>query len=179
MLAPTSLLGILTLLAPTQSTQRPPHYALSTWGAQGITTTGDEARMGRVHLEGHGRSMLLVSLGTNDPRASISLYLPDSPDPAPGRYRVSGSWLPADSGTPAVHATLMVGSVERPLGWFEGQSGWVTLRRGENGELAGEFEFAARGFLRDNPDNERQKVMVRGTFRVQREEVVARSSSAW
>lgn len=179
MLARTSILGILTLLAPAHSAQRQPYYSLSTWGALGITASGDEARMGRVSLEGHGRSMLMVSIGINDPHASVSLYLPDSPDPAPGRYRVSSSWLPAGTGAPLAHATLMAGSVERPLGWFEGQSGWVTLRRGEQGELAGEFEFAARGFLRDNPDNERQKVMVRGSFRVEREEVVARGSSAW
>ncbi len=179
MLARTSLLGILTMLTPTQLTSRDPHYTLSTWGALGVTASGDEARIGRVTLEGHGRSMLLVSLGTNDPHASISLYLPDSPDPAPGRYRVSSSWQATDSGAPVVHATLMAGSVERPLGWFEGQSGWVTLQRGEDGMVIGEFEFAARGFLRDNPDNERLKVMVRGSFRVEREELAARRSFAW
>lgn len=177
MLARTSLLGILTLLAPAQTTQRGPFYSLSTWGVLGITASGDEARMGRVTLEAHGRRMLLVSLGSNDPHASVSLYLPDSPDPAPGRYRVSSSWT--DRGSPVVHATLMAGSVERPLGWFEGQSGWVTLQQGEHGMLTGEFEFAARGFLRDDPDNERQKVMVRGSFWVEREELIARRNSAW
>lgn len=55
----------------------------------------------------------------------------------------------------------------------------MTIRAGDDGTRTGEFEFAARGFLRDDPDNERQKVMVRGSFRAERQEVIARRAAAW
>lgn len=173
MLARCSILGVLTLVASTRPTPSVPRYSLTTWGAISLATAGNEARLGLVPMQVHGRAMLMLSLGANDPRASLMIYLPGDRVPAPGRYRIGESWDPAPSGDLVLHATLVAGSPERPTGWFEGEAGWVTIGVGTDGAVTGEFEISARGFLGVNPDDEGRRVTVRGSFQAERDRLVA------
>jgi hypothetical protein len=54
--------------------------------------------------------------------------------------------------------------VERPEGFFHGESGWVTITAVESGRISAEFEMQARGFLAAKPSAEDQWVTLRGKF---------------
>jgi hypothetical protein len=58
----------------------------------------------------------------------------------------------------------MPGSVERPLGWYHGESGWVTITEAGPNRMSGTFEVRARGFTAADPLDEEQWVTVQGSF---------------
>ena len=74
-------------------------------------------------------------------------------------------------------AYFAAGSPERPLGWFHGESGWVTIAEVEAERVSGEFEIRARGFTTDDPDNENQWVTLRGKFEAHGDSTVATVAS--
>jgi len=71
------------------------------------------------------------------------------------------------------HACFIAGTPERPLGYFHGESGWVTIDRVQAGQISGEFELQARGSLAADVNDEDQWVTVRGSFVAERDSTIA------
>ena len=84
--------------------------------------------------------------------------------PAPGRYPIRSSWDELGTDTTSFHASFMPGTVERPLGWYHGESGWVTITSVRPDRISGTFEVRARGFTAADHVEEGQWVTVRGGF---------------
>jgi hypothetical protein len=141
-----------------------PRFALDTTGAVRLTAAGHEARYGIIADD--GSSILTVSLGATGTGSALQLRIPGAGLPAEGRYPIRSSWdKPATS--PAFHAFFAAGSPERPLGWFHGESGTVTITRAADGVLAGSFEIDARGFLTADTSEQEHWVTVKGNFKAQ------------
>jgi hypothetical protein len=140
-----------------------PSFSFTTSGAVELAVTSNEVRYGLTPETGEGRPLLDISLGANTGSASLGLYTSGDRPLRPGRYAVLPAW-PGEGAGDWFHACLVAGSVERPVGVFHSESGWVTITRAEPGHLAGEFLLHARGFLATDMDNEDQWVTVRGTF---------------
>ena len=140
------------------------YFSLGSTGAVRLTADGQEARYGLVPSQAAGQPMIVVSLGAATAQGALSLYLPGDHVPSTGRYPIHYSWNDAEMGEPSFRASFAAGSPEHPLGWFEGERGWVTITDAGAGRLSGEFEILARGFVSSNPDDENRWVTVRGTF---------------
>jgi hypothetical protein len=141
-----------------------PRFALDTTGAVRLTAVGHEARYGIIADD--GSSILTVSLGATGTGSALQLRMPGAGLPAEGRYPIRSSWgKPATA--PAFHAFFAAGSAERPLGWFHGESGTVTITRAGNGQLSGSFEIQARGFLTADKSEQEHWVTVTGSFEAQ------------
>jgi hypothetical protein len=140
------------------------NYALQSTGAVQLRATGDEARYGIVS-QGDGSSVLTISLGATSSDGAVQLILPDHRVPAPGHYSISSD---------SFQASFMAGTVEHPLGWFQGETGWVTITRASEGHLSGTFEMQARGFLAADIADENQQVTVRGSFDATRDKTATR-----
>ena len=141
-----------------------PRFALDTTGAVRLTAAGHEARYGIIADD--GSSILTVSLGATGTGSALQLRMPGAGLPAVGRYPIRSSWdKPAT--VPAFHAFFAAGSPERPLGWFHGESGTVTITRAANGQLSGSFEIQARGFLTADKSEQEHWVTVTGSFEAQ------------
>jgi hypothetical protein len=156
-------LGILAAIAAGLSLPSAPTFTLQSTGAVHLRAAGNEARYGVVPQAVRGGPILMVSLGA---RAAGALQLIRLGDrlPAPGRYPVRSSWDEFGSDTASFHASFMPGTAEHPLGWFHGESGWVTITQVREGRIAGAFEVRARGFAGDDMDDEDRWVTVRGSF---------------
>ena len=140
------------------------HFYLGATGAITLNVAGEDARYGLVPTEVNGRPMILVSLGAAASQGALSLYLPGDRVPQSGRYPIHEAWDNEGSGDLPLNASFVAGSPEHPLGWFQGERGWVTITRAESGRLSGEFEIQARGFTSASPDDENRWITVRGTF---------------
>ena len=169
-------LGILAALALTLNER--PSFTLESTGAVGLTAAGHEARYGVVPGSVRGRPILSISLGAATEAGSVHLYRLGDRLPAPGRYRIQSSWEEGND-TTAFHASFMPGTAERPLGWFHGESGWVTIAKAAAGRMEGTFEVRARGFAAADPDDEDRWVTVRGSFGAAGDSTVARIAPAW
>jgi hypothetical protein len=143
-------------------------YALQSTGAVQLRATGEEARYGIVS-SGDGSSVLTISLGATSSDGAVQLILPGHQVPAPGRYSISPD---------SFQASFMAGSVEHPLGWFDGEAGWVTITDVREGHLSGTFTIRARGFLAADMENEDQQVTVRGSFDATRDRSATRLALA-
>jgi hypothetical protein len=163
MYALSSSTAILAAMALALAGTSTPRFAMSTHGAVNLEVAGGEARYGLVPAEGNGGPMLVLSLGATKSRGALTLTMAGERMPARGRYPVQASWDGVTSGR-AIHASFAAGSAERPLGWFEGESGWVTVTEAGAGQMSGHFEIRARGFTSAAPDEENRWVTVRGSF---------------
>jgi hypothetical protein len=98
--------------------------------------------------------------------------------PAPGRYPVRSSWAELERDTISFHASFMPGTVERPLGWYHGETGWVTITEARADRMSGTFEVRARGFTAADPLDEEQWVTVRGGFDAEGDSTVTTIAAA-
>jgi hypothetical protein len=130
-------------------------FSLDASGAITVTAAGADARYGLIPVMVNGHPSITISLGANNPAGSLLLTFAADRLPAPGRYPIQNS---------AVQAAFSAGSAEHPVGWFHGESGWVTVTKSATGHLSGEFEIQARGFMSANLDDENRWVTVRGSF---------------
>ena len=163
MYARSTTLGILALATAALTGGSTPNYALSSTGAVQLDAAGREARYGVAPSAVRGRPVLTLALGGASAAGAIHLSLAGGRLPAPGRYPIS-SWDAMATGASVFHASFMAGTAEHPMGWFEGESGTVTITESGGGRIAGTFEVRARGFLGSDPADEDRRVTVRGRF---------------
>jgi hypothetical protein len=164
MLARSSTAGLLVALTLWLPADPPaPHFTLESTGALRLAVTG-EATYGLVPEPVNGRPVAGISLTGADTGSVLLLYTYADEAIGPGRYPVGPS-LPDHPLAPRrFHPCFVVGTAERPQGFFHGEAGWVTITAVEGGRIAGEYEIRARGFLAADPEDEEQWVTVRGTF---------------
>jgi hypothetical protein len=142
-------------------------YALQSTGVVQLRATGYEAQYGLVSTD--GLPILSVSLGAADAPGAVHLSIAADRLPSPGRYPI---------GSNSFHASFMAGTAEHPLGWFHGESGWVTISAAGAGHIVGSFEVQARGFTTQNQADENQVVTVRGSFDAEGDSSIATIASA-
>jgi len=68
------------------------------------------------------------------------------------------------SAGPWFHLCFSAGTVERPVGFFHGETGWVAITSAGGGRIAGTYQIRARSYLAGNLHDENQWVTLRGTF---------------
>ena len=157
-------LGFLALVGFALPMTSAPTFTLESTGAVRLHAAGHEARYGVVPYAVRGRPIVMVTLGAAAGTAAVQLMTMGDRPPEPGRYPIVSSWSELDSESVAFHASFMPGTVERPLGWYHGESGWVTITETRAGRITGTFEVRARGFTADDPLDEEQWVTLRGSF---------------
>jgi hypothetical protein len=155
MYARSIALGILAVLDFAPPSPPAPAFTLQSSGAVQLSSSGYEARYGVVPSPVKGRPILLVSIGDPVGQSVVHLVLPTDRLPEAGRYRI---------GSGSFQASFMAGPAEHPLGFFRGESGWVTITRADEEHISGTFTVRARGFLASNAANENEWVTVQGTF---------------
>lgn len=160
----TAALGTLAAAAVALAWRSAPTYTLQSTGAVALHASGQDARFGVVPRAVRGRPILIVSLGATASAGALQLTVAGDRPPAPGRYPIRSSWDELGTDATSFHASFMPGSVERPLGWYHGESGWVTITESERDRMSGTFEVRARGFTATDPLDEEQWVTVRGSF---------------
>ncbi len=165
MLARSSALGLFASVALTLAADHPaPHFTLESSGALRLTVRNTDARYEILPEPFQGRPVLGISLGASQGDVALLLYTYADEAPQPGRYPVASS-LPEDRAAGRwFHPCVIAGTVERPLGFFHGESGWVTITAAEAGQISGEYQIRARGFLAADTTDENQWVTIRGTF---------------
>lgn len=172
MRARSSTVGLIATLALSLPADTAPYFTLESTGALRLAVGGGEARVGLMSEPVNGRPVLEISLGATAGEAALMLFTYADEPLRPGRYPV-GSELPED---PAAgrrfHPCFVPGTVERPLGFFHGEIGWVTISTVEGGRVSGEYEMRARGFLAEDMEDENQWVTIRGTFGAQGDSTV-------
>ena len=155
MYARSIALGILAVLDFAPPFPPAPAFTLESTGALHLSSSGYEARYGVVPSPVKGRPLLLVSIGDPVAQSVVHLVLPTDRLPAAGRYPI---------GSGSFQASFMAGPAEHPLGFFRGQSGWVTITKADQEHITGTFTVRARGYLSANIANENQWVTVQGRF---------------
>jgi hypothetical protein len=174
--ARATTLGILATIAYALALPSAPSFTLQSTGAVGLRAAGHEAWYGVVPYAVRGGPILMVSLGAAKAAGSLQLARLGDRLPAPGRYPIQSSWDELGSDT-AFHASFMPGTAEHPVGWFHGESGWVTITQAREGRIAGAFEVRARGFAAGDPGDEDHWVTVRGSFDAEGDSAVATIAS--
>jgi len=177
MYARASILGLVATMTLGLSAHTAARFTLGTTGAIALNVAGDDARYGVIPPAVNGPPLVAVSLGATSSRAALTLYVPGNSVPAKGRYPIRSAWDEKGFQAQAFRAGLVAGSPEQPLGWFHGESGWVTITEAAAGRMSGRFEIRARGFLSADPENENRWVTVRGTFEAHGDSTVARVAS--
>ena len=160
----TATIGAMVAAAVALDGRSAPTFTLQSTGAVKLHATGPEARYGVVPQAIRGRPILIVSLGATASAGALQLTVAGDRPPAPGRYPVRSSWDELGTDSTAFHASFMPGSVDRPLGWYHGESGWVTITEVGSDRMSGTFEVRARGFTAADPLDEERWVTVRGSF---------------
>jgi hypothetical protein len=165
MFARSSTLGLLITVAVSLPTDRTPVYRIQSSGAVSLNVTGREAQYGLTREKVDGKAVLTISLGATSGNGALMLFTDGEELPRSGRYPVYFSW---EGGAKVesrwFHACFIAGTVERPVGAFHGQSGWVTITDNKAGLISGEFELRAQGFLSGDINDENQWVMLQGAF---------------
>jgi hypothetical protein len=159
-------IATLTAIALAFPVNHGPRFTLGATGAITMNVAGDEARYGVVPAEVAGHPRVTISLGATRAAGALLLSVRGDRVPETGRYPIG-----------TFEAYFAAGSPERPLGWFHGESGWVTIAEAEAERVSGEFEIRARGFTTDDPDNENQWVTLRGKFEAHGDSTVATVAS--
>jgi hypothetical protein len=177
MYARVTALGILAAIAYALPLPSGPTFTLHSTGAVRLHAAGPDARYGVVPHAVRGGPILMVSLGAASAAGALQLALPGDRPPAPGRYPIGSSWDEIGSDTVAFHASFMPGTAEHPLGWFQGESGWVTITEVQAGRMSGAFEVRARGFMGADLGDEDRWVTVLGSFDAEGDSTVARAAS--
>jgi len=155
MYARSIALAILAALDFASPYHAPASFTLESTGALELTAAGYDARYGVLPSEVGGRRLLIISVGATSSPGAVHLVLPTDRIPAPGRYPI---------GSGSFQASFMAGTAERPLGWFHGESGSVTIAQADDDHISGTFTLQARGFLGSDPSDESKWVTVQGTF---------------
>ena len=155
MYARSFALGILAVLDFAPPAPPAPAFTLESTGAVHLSTAGYQARYGVVPSVVNGSPVLIVAIGDPVAQSVVHLTLRTDHLPAAGRYRI---------GSGSFQASFMAGPAEHPLGFFRGESGWVTITRADEEHISGTFVVRARGFLAANAVNENEWVTVQGTF---------------
>jgi hypothetical protein len=169
MYARSSITAILAALAITLALNPAPRFSLGTTGAITMKVAGDEARYGLIPADVIGHPRITISLGATRGEGALTLSVLGERVPGKGRYPIGESDF---------RAFFVAGSPEHPLGWFYGESGWVTITASDAGKVSGEFEIRARGFTSANPDDENRWVTVRGTFEAHGDSTIRTVASA-
>jgi len=166
MYARSSVLAVLAAIAVSAPVNPTPHFAFGTTGALTLNVSGHDAVYGVILSPGqiNRRVMLNLSLGATDGQGSVMLYLPGNLIPGIGLYPIRSSWGERGTEQHSFQACFLAGSAKHPLGWFHGESGWVRITQAKVGRVSGQFELRARGFLHNDPDDENQWVIIRGSF---------------
>jgi hypothetical protein len=164
MLARTTAIGIVAAIAVALQELSPPAFTLRSAGAVDLHAEGHEARYSVLPDAVRNRPVIMISLGATSSTGALQLTVLGDRPPAPGRYPVRSSWDELPTDPTAFHASFMPGTVERPLGWYHGDSGWVTITGAQGDRLAGTFEVHASGFSAADPLDEEQRVTVQGSF---------------
>ena len=173
MRARSSMVSLLATMALSQSADPLPYFTLESSGAVSLAVTSGEARYGIVPDPRGGRPVLSISLGATKAEGSLSLFTDGEAALRPGRYRVSSSLPEQPTAERWFHPCFVAGTVERPRGFFHGESGWVTITSVEQGRITGEYQIRARGFLAPDLADENQWVTIRGTFSAEGESETA------
>ena len=165
MLARSSTVGLLATIALSlPADPAAPYFTLESTGAVRLAVTSDEARYGIIPEAVNQRPVLGISLGATRADGVLLLYTYADEVLRPGRYPVGSSLPEQHFAGRRFHPCFVAGTPERPLGFFHGESGWVTITAAEAGRISGEFEIRARGFLAADMTDEDQWVTLRGTF---------------
>jgi len=160
----TATLGTLAAAAVALAWRSAPTFTLQSTGAIALHASGQDARFGVVRQAVRGHPILIVSLGAASSNGALQLTVAGDRPPVAGRYPIRSSWDELGTDTTSFHASFMPGSVERPLGWYHGEAGWVTITEATPDRMSGTFEVRARGFTAADPLDEEQWVTVRGSF---------------
>lgn len=160
----TATLATLAAAVVAVAWRSAPNFTLQSTGAVTLRATGHEARFGVVPQAVRGHPILIVSLGATASAGALQLTVAGDRPPAPGRYPIRSSWDELGTDSTSFHASFMPGSVERPLGWYHGEAGWVTITEARADWMSGTFEVQARGFAAADPLDQEQWVTVRGSF---------------
>ena len=150
MYAHSKLAALVTMAfaIPVNSASR---FTVDTSGAISVNAAGADARYGVIPAEANGRAMLTISLGATNRRGAVLLSIAGDRLPVKGRYPIENS---------AFHAVFVAGSPERPLGWFHGESGWVTITHAVGGHVSGKQRVSGQTLLRAHP--QRRRMAARG-----------------
>lgn len=174
MLARSSTVGLLAAIALTlPADPAAPYFTLESTGAVRLAVTSEEARYGMIPDSVNHRPVLGISLGATRGDGVLLLFTYGDEVLRPGRYPVGSSLPQQRFAGRRFHPCFVAGSSERPLGFFHGESGWVTITGAGAGRISGEFEIQARGFLAADTTDEDQWVTVRGTFGAEGDATVA------
>jgi hypothetical protein len=160
----TATIATVAAAAVALAWQSAPTFTLQSTGAVTLRATGQEARFGVVPHAVRGRPILIVSLGATASAGALQLTVAGDRPPAPGRYPIRSSWDELGTDSTSFHASFMPGSAERPLGWYHGESGWVTITEARADRMSGTFDVRARGYTATDPLDEERWVTVRGSF---------------
>ena len=178
MLARSSIAGLAAAFALSlPGVTGTPHYTLESTGAVRISAGGADATYGVSPAADGGPPILAIALGAVQGDAALLLHTQADRKLVPGRYRVALE-PPRGPTDRLFHPCFIPGSSEKPLGFFMGEQGWVTVTAvGEDGRISGSYEMRARGFLASNPKDESRWVTVRGTFAAVADSSVAGSEA--
>jgi hypothetical protein len=160
----SSLFGLIATVAVSLPSHPAPSYTLEAEGALRLASSGQEARYGLMRDPSNGRAILEISLGATQGEAALSLFTYADSELRPGRYPVAMSLPEGPSAGRRFHPCFVAGTVQRPVGFFHGETGWVAITGVGGGRITGEYEIRARGYLASNMDDENQWVTLRGTF---------------
>lgn len=165
MLLRSSTIGLLAVIALSLPVfPHSGHFMLESIGAVRLATAGNEARYGLIPESVNQRPVLAISLGPTQAAGSLSLYTYGDNGLRTGRYRVVSSLSRERISEREFHVYFVAGPAERPKGAFNGESGWVTITHADVGQISGEFEIQARGYLAGGSPEEWHWVTVRGCF---------------
>jgi hypothetical protein len=178
MFARSSAVGLLAAIALPLAGEPAPYFTLQSSGAVRLAVTSDEARYGIVPESVNQRPTIAISLGATRGDAALLLYTYADQPLRPGRYPAASALPEQPFAGRVFHPCFVPGSVERPLGFFHGESGWVTITAAEAGRISGEFEIQARGFLADGTANEDQWTTLRGSFSAEGDSTAAAMQTA-
>ena len=178
MLARSSAIGLFAAMALSLSSDSAPYFTLRSDGAVHLSVTGDEARYAIMPQPYHGRPIISISLGATQGDAALLLFTYADEPLRPGRYPVANELPQAAFAGRRFHPCFIAGTVERPQGFFHGESGWVTITAVEAKRIAGEYEIQARGFIAADTANEDRWVTLRGSFGAQADSAVAGAQAA-
>jgi hypothetical protein len=141
-----------------------PYFTLESSGALQLAVSSEEARYGLSPEPHNQRPVMAISLGATRGDAALLLYTYADEPLRPGRYPVASELADHPSAGRRFHPCFIAGSVERPMGFFHGENGWVTITAAQDGRITGTYEMQARGFLAAAAADEDQWVTLRGTF---------------
>ncbi len=165
MFARSSVVGLLaTVTLSLPADPGAPYFTLQSSGAVRLAVSSADARLELMPEPVNQRPVLGISLGATQGDVALLLYTYADETLRPGRYPVASSLPEQPFAGRRFHPCIVAGTVERPVGFFHGESGWVTIIAAEDGRISGTYEIRARGFLADDASVEDQWVTVRGTF---------------